>query len=47
MTSMPAVAATLRAAIQPKVPATMRMMSSAAQIENSLFQARSHCSRHG
>ena len=39
--SLTDVAATLRAAIQPKVPATpMRMMSFAAQIENSLFQAR-------
>jgi putative ABC transport system permease protein len=35
------VAATVRAAIQPKVPATpMRIRSFAAQIENSLFQAR-------
>ena len=35
------VAATVRAAIQPRVPATpMRMRSFAAQIENSLFQAR-------
>ena len=35
------VAATVRAAIQPKVPATpMRMRSFAAQIESSLFQAR-------
>ena len=35
------VAATVRAAIQPKVPATpMRMRSFAAQIEDSLFQAR-------
>ena len=35
------VAATLRAAIQPQVPATpMRIRSFAAQIENSLFQAR-------
>ena len=35
------VAATVRAAIQPKVPATpMRIRTFAAQIENSLFQAR-------
>ena len=35
------VAATVRVAIQPKVPATpMRMRSFAAQIEDSLFQAR-------
>ena len=35
------MAATVRAAIQPKVPATpMRIRSFASQIENSLFQAR-------
>jgi predicted permease len=35
------VAAAVRAAVQPKVPATpMRIRSFAAQIENSLFQAR-------
>ncbi len=35
------VAATVRAAIQPKTPATpMRIRSFAAQIEDSLFQAR-------
>lgn len=35
------VAATVRAAIQPKAPATaMRIRSFASQIENSLFQAR-------
>jgi predicted permease len=35
------VASTVRAAIQPKVPATpMRMRSFSEQIENSLFQAR-------